>query len=115
MIHFDNDTTGQSIVCAVADAGVGIRTSLERIPEYARRFPYDWVAIEYATHERISGTGDSQRGIGSYGVTEDMLVEGRQLLIHSGVGMMNMTQILQRRTARAKLFPGVLIVASIPC
>jgi hypothetical protein len=29
--------------------------------------------------------------------------------------MMNMTQILQRRTARAKLFPGVLIVASIPC
>ena len=68
LVQFYESARGQRFVCAVADGGIGIRRSLERNPEYRSRVPCDWVAIELARRERVSGTGDNRRGIGLYGV-----------------------------------------------
>lgn len=83
LVQFYESERGQRFVCAVANGGIGIRRSLEKNPDFRFRVPYDWVAVELAMGERVSGTGDSTRGIGLYGVAEDMRKSsGRQLIIH---------------------------------
>lgn len=113
-IQFYEFQQGRRFVCAVADGGIGIRRSLERNPELSDQVPYDWVAIELAVRERITGTGSKTRGIGLYGVAEDMRKTGRQLIIHSGIGMLETTEDLEREAKRTTLFPGTLAYASIP-
>ncbi len=114
LVQFYGSGDRQRFVCAVADGGIGIRRSLEKNPEFSSRVPYDWVAIELAVRERVSGTGDSRRGIGLYGVAEDMRVGDRQLIIHSGIGSLQIDEDLQTQARRTRLFPGTLAVASIP-
>jgi hypothetical protein len=101
-------------VCVVADGGIGIRKSLERNPALRDKVPYDWVAIELATRERVSGTGDPTRGIGLYGVAEDMRKPGHQLIIHSGLGMLRIDAHMQTKAWRTALFPGTLVHVAIP-
>ena len=73
---------------------------------------YDWDAIEFALKERVTGTGLKTRGIGLYVIAEEMKVPGRILLIHSGQGMLQLTEDAEAR--RTRLFPGTLAYASIP-
>ena len=101
-------------VCGVADGGIGIRQSLERNSELQGRFYYDWDAIELATRERVSGIPDPTRGIGLYGIAEDLRKSGRQLILHSGIGSLQISEDLQSRALRTRLFPGTLASASIP-
>ena len=98
----------------VADGGIGIRRSLERNPALRDKVPYDWVAIEMAMRERVSGTGQRTRGIGLYGIAEDMRMPGRQLIIHSGIGLVEITKKQESSARRATLFPGTLAYASLP-
>lgn len=112
-IQFYQFEQGRRFVCAVADGGIGIRASLERNPQLRSRVPYDWVAIELALRERVSGTGIGTRGIGLYGVAEDMRRQGRQLIIHSGLGMLATTEDAESQSQRTTLFPGTLAYASI--
>ncbi|MEX0786081.1 MAG: hypothetical protein WD939_05545 [Dehalococcoidia bacterium] len=114
LIQFYEFQQGRRFVCAVADGGIGIRKSLERNPQLTDDVPYDWVAIELALRERVSGTGQSTRGIGLYGIAEDMRKAGRQLVIHSGIGMLQTTEELESEAKRTMLFPGTLAYASIP-
>ena len=114
LIQFYEFQHGRRFVCVVADGGIGIRRSLERNPELADQVPYDWVAIELALRERVSGTGSKTRGIGLYGVAEDMRKAGRQLIIHSGIGMVETNEELESEAKRTTLFPGTLVYASIP-
>ena len=114
LIQFYEYQYGKRFVCAVADGGIGIRRSLERNPEFRDRVPYDWAAIELALRERVSGTGIKTRGIGLYGVSEDMRMAGRQLIIHSGIGMVEINEEMESRANRTRLFPGTLAYASIP-
>jgi hypothetical protein len=114
LIQFYEFQQGRRFICAVADGGIGIRRSLERNPDLAEQVPYDWVAIELALRERISGTGSRTRGIGLYGVAEDMRKAGRQLIIHSGIGMLEVNEELESNARRTTLFPGTLAYASIP-
>ena len=114
LVQFYGSGDRQRFVCAVGDGGIGIRRSLEKNPQYRSRVPYDWVAIELATRERVSGTGDSSRGIGLFGVAEDMRIAGRQLIIHSGIGSLQIDEELQSQAHRTRLFPGTLANASIP-
>ncbi|MBI3954291.1 MAG: hypothetical protein HY330_07240 [Chloroflexi bacterium] len=113
-IQFYQFEAGRRFVCGVADGGIGIRRSLERNPALRDRVPYDWVAIELAVRERISGTGDPTRGIGLYGVSEDMRRDGRQLIIHSGSGALQISEEIESEAKRVTLFPGTLAYASIP-
>lgn len=112
-IQFYQFQQGRRFVCVAADGGIGIRRSLERNPDLRDRVPYDWVAIELALRERVSGTGSKTRGIGLYGVAEDMRRPGRQLIIHSGIGMLETSEELESQAQRTILFPGTLAYGSI--
>jgi len=105
---------GRRFLCAVADGGIGIRCSLERNPELRPRISYDWVAIELALRERISGKGEPTRGIGLYWVSEEMRRSGRQLIVHSGIGALTINEEVESEAKRTTLFPGTLAFASIP-
>ena len=83
-------------------------------PELRERVFYDWDAIELASRERVSGLPDKSRGIGLYGVSEDMRKAGRQLIIHSGIGELQISEELESKASRTRLFPGTLAYASIP-
>lgn len=114
LIQFYEFQQGRRFVCAVADGGIGIRASLERNPDLRDEVPYDWVAIPLALRERVSGTGVATRGIGLYGVAEDMRKSGRQLIIHSGIGIVETNEEMESKANRTRLFPGTLAYVSIP-
>jgi anti-sigma regulatory factor (Ser/Thr protein kinase) len=112
-IQFRQTQKGRRFVCVVADGGIGIRAALERNPNLSALVPYDWTAIERALEERVSGTGDATRGIGLYSIAEEMQSAGRQMIIHSGQGMMSVSA-LNDRAQRTTLFPGTLVSVEIP-
>ena len=108
---YDKPERGPRLICVVADGGVGIRATLSRVPT---DFDDDSKAIEHALNEHVSGTGDSNRGIGLTQVSEDMSVLGRELIIHSGCGTVALTETNERRAFVTKaLFPGVLAAATV--
>lgn len=113
-VQFYKFEQGNRFICGVADGGIGIRKSLERNPDLRSRVHYDWSAIELAVRERISGTGEKTRGIGLFGVSEDMRAPGRHLIIHSGLGSLQISEDQETAARRTTLFPGTLVYASIP-
>jgi hypothetical protein len=113
-VQFYEFGEGRRFVCGVADGGIGIRASLERNPALRSRVQYDWTAIELAVRERITGTGDKTRGIGLYGIAEDMRQPKRQLILHSGIGSLMINEEVETEARRTTLFPGTLAYASIP-
>lgn len=113
-VQFYEFREGQRFLCGVADGGIGIRASLEKNPTLRSRVPYDWAAIELAVRERVTGTGDKTRGIGLYGVAEDMRKPGGQLILHSGIGSLMISEEMETEAKRTALFPGTLAYASIP-
>lgn len=116
LIQFYQFEAGERFICAVADGGIGIRASLESNPELRREAAYDWTAIEKALEEGVSGTGSGRRGIGLFGVAEEMAKPDRQLIIHSGIGLLRRTGGGARSGATRSpvRFPGTLVSASIP-
>lgn len=113
-IQFYEFEKGSRFACTVADGGIGVRVSLRRNKELQSRVNYDWDALELAVRERVSGTGDPHRGIGLYGVSEDVRQPGRSLLLHSGLGSLEITEELESSAKRTRLFPGTLAFLSIP-
>jgi hypothetical protein len=113
-IQFFEFASGPRFTCTVADGGIGVRASLWRNESLRSRVLYDWDALELAVRERVSGTGDPHRGIGLYGVSEDIRRPGRSLLLHSGVGSLEITEQLESSARRTRLFPGTLAFLSIP-
>ncbi|MFQ5493878.1 MAG: hypothetical protein ACE5EX_00715 [Phycisphaerae bacterium] len=113
-VQFYESENGSRFTCTVADGGIGIYASLRRNEAYRSRVSYDWDALELAVRERVSGTGDPHRGIGLYGVSEDIRQPGRSLLLHSGVGSLRIREDMQSSARRNRLFPGTLAFLSIP-
>ena len=114
VIQFYESEFGRRFVCGVADGGIGIRRSLEKNPELRRHVPQDWQAVKLATQERISGTGGRTRGMGLTGIADDMRDTGRSLVLHSGIGSLQIIDGQERSPERTRLFPGTLVSASIP-
>jgi hypothetical protein len=100
--------------CTVADGGIGVFASLCRNEALRSRVSYDWDALELAVRERVSGTGDPHRGIGLYGVSEDVRRPEHSLLLHSGLGSLEISEELESSARRTRLFPGTLAFLSIP-
>lgn len=113
-VQFYEFSSGSRFVCTVADGGVGVLASLYRNEKLRTRVHYDWDALELAVRERVSGTGDPHRGIGLYGVSEDVRQPGRSLLLHSGMGSLEISEQLETTANRTRLFPGTLAFLSIP-
>ena len=113
-IQFFEYEKGARFTCTVADGGIGVLTSLCRNESLRSRVSYDWDALELAVRERVSGTGDPHRGIGLYGVSEDVRRPGSSLLLHSGLGSLEITEDLESYARRTRLFPGTLAFLSIP-
>ncbi len=99
---------------AVADGGVGIRQSLERNPKHRENYGFEWAAVRRATGELVSGTLNSNRGIGLFSAFDESHRPGRELIIHSGRGIIDLSGNSQARVVRANLFPGTLVFVSIP-
>ena len=78
LVQFYQFDAGERFICAVADGGIGIRRSLESNPALRRRASYDWTAIDLAFEEGTSETGSSRRGIGLFGVAEEMEKPGHR-------------------------------------
>jgi anti-sigma regulatory factor (Ser/Thr protein kinase) len=115
LIQFYQFEAGERFVCAVADGGIGIKRSLGSNAALRSRATYDWTAIELALEEGVSGTGSNRRGIGLFGVAEDMAKPGRQLIIHSGIGLLLTGGGAAVEAMRSSVrFPGTLVSASIP-
>lgn len=114
MAHFhDVPGKGTQLWCVVADGGIGIRASLTHNP--ALRPRYDWTAIEDALKEQVSGTTSPHRGLGLFGIAEDMRSSGHELIIHSGIGMMHLQEDESAPEAHRCMvsFPGTLAAARI--
>ena len=113
LIRFYSYGEERRFVCGVADGGVGIQEAIERNSSL-QHSSYEWSAIELATKELVSGTSSRTRGIGLFSVLEEMRPQGRELLIHSGKGIITVSKDSQIRMIRANLFPGTLVYLSIP-
>ena len=89
LVSLDTSQDGTRLMCGVADGGVGIQTSLLRNPLHEEYGHFEWSAMDRATEELVSGTLDSYRGIGLYETVEKARSLGRELIIHSGTGIIN--------------------------
>ena len=113
-VQFIEYKSGPRFTCTVADGGIGVYASLCRNEALRSRISYDWDALELAVRERVSGTGDPHRGIGLYGVSEDVRRPHHSLLLHSGIGSLEISEELESAARRTRLFPGTLAFLSIP-
>jgi hypothetical protein len=113
-VQFQESERGQRFACTVADGGIGVRAGLLKNPALRARVSYDWDALELAVRERVSGTGDPHRGIGLYGVSEDVRQPDNSLLLHSGLGSLEVTEDVESAAKRTRLFPGTLAFLAIP-
>ncbi len=112
-VQFYEFEGGSRFTCTVADGGIGVFASLCKNEAHRSRVSYDWDALELAVRERVSGTGDPTRGIGLYGVSEDVRQPGSSLLLHSGLGSYKIDENLESAARRTRLFPGTLAFLSI--
>lgn len=112
-IQFYDFQEGSRFICAVGDGGVGIRRSLEQNLQLIGRINYDWDAVALAIQERVSSSGDPHRGIGLYGVAEEMRGPGRQMIVHSGQGWLEINEQTQSTPGRTTLFPGTLVYVAV--
>ena len=112
-VQFYSSGRGRRFSCGIADGGIGIQQSLER-NSTLEHSGYEWSAIELATKELVSGTSCRTRGIGLFSVFDEMRAPGRELVIHSGKGILTMSGDSQIRMIRANLFPGTLVYVSVP-
>lgn len=94
------------IEIAVADAGQGIAASLGAQD--------DREAIMHALDERVSGTGDPHRGFGLAEIERLVQYPRRQLVIHSGRGLVTVTHSGRVASETDNMFPGTLLTISIP-
>jgi len=113
-VQFFEFESGPRFICTVADGGIGVLAGLRKNKMLLSRVNYDWDALELAIRERVSGTGDPHRGIGLYGVSEDVRKPNHSLLLHSGLGLLEISENLESSAKRTRLFPGTLAFLSIP-
>ena len=75
---------------------------------------YDGDALELAARERVSGTAATHRGIGLFAVAEDARELGGSLLLHSGIGSLEIHDDREVAARRTRLVPGTLACFSVP-
>ena len=100
-------------LCAVADGGRGISLALQGNPALATP-ANEWSALELAVQEMVTGTAKRTRGIGLYSVFDEMHRPGRELMIHSGRGVLTVNADSEIHIVRGGVFPGTLVSVAVP-
>lgn len=114
MVKFNIGKRKGNFEVVVADGGVGIRQTLNASAGLdKKRVSNDWSSVEYAIGELVSGTGDSHRGIGLFGVAEDARLPGVSSRIHSCEGLLHINERSEIRATKRIPFPGTLAYVSI--
>lgn len=106
---------GPAIELAVADAGIGIRNSLAKNPDFAG-IDSDCAAIKQAMTDGVTSAGDKYRGFGlGYAAANTQLEPTRSLAIRSGNGtiILSGNGAIQEETSQVA-YPGTLISAIMP-
>ena len=114
LIQFRESSHGNSFLCVVSDGGIGIRRSLQRNPMLISLASDDPTALELASQERITGVPNRTRGLGLSWISEEMRKPGRQMMLHSGLGKLRISDGTSEPARHTTLFPGTLLFASIP-
>ena len=114
LVEFVSSGEDRHFTISVADGGVGIPESLERNPRHRENYGFEWVAIRRATGELVSGTLNTNRGIGLFSTYDESQRPGRELIIHSGRGIIDLSGNSQARMVQSCLFPGTLVSVSMP-
>lgn len=106
---------GPVIELAVADAGIGIRKSLAKNPDFAG-IAADCAAIRLAITEGITSVDDKYRGLGlAYVVDNIQRQRDRRLTIRSGKGIITLSGdgLIQDETTPIA-YPGTAVSVIIP-
>ncbi len=114
LVQFVSSGEDRQFLITVGDGGVGIHESLERNPRHRENFGFEWAAIRRATGELVSGTLNRNRGIGLFSAFDESQRPGRELIVHSGRGIIDLSHDSQARMIRANLFPGTMVFVSMP-
>ena len=111
--RFYSSSGDSRFLCAVADGGRGISLALQGNPALATP-ANEWSAIELAVQELVTGTAKRTRGIGLYSVFDEMHRPGRELMIHSGKGVLTVNADSEIHIVRGGVFPGTLVSVAVP-
>jgi len=104
---------GEEVLIAIADGGVGVRTTLSRNLQYAEFTETDNDALRHALKMGVSGTGEIGRGGGLAVVGQIAARAGGSLSLRSGSG--RITFYGDRTNSRnVPLFPGTFVRVSLP-
>ena len=110
-----NYSTGSVVDIAVADSGIGIRTSLSRNPDIGL-VDSDSDAIKLALQEGVTSLMQSNRGYGLSHVTDDVIkVSGRQMVVRSGYGIITQGNGNTTQDEHHVYYPGTIVNVIIPC
>ncbi len=104
---------GEAFDVVVADEGPGIQATLANNPHLDVP-ESDSQAIEKATRELVSGTGDPTRGLGLWMTVTEMRKPGRKLLIHSGAGPLTMYGTNEPEFREMEHGQGTMVGLTIP-
>lgn len=114
MVQLYQFADGPRFVCIVAEGGIGIKASLAQNPSLAEQLTSDRGAIRLALNDHVSGTGEPTRGLGLPFVAKMARVPRGQMIIHSGIGMLDLIGTDTYRLEDTTIFPGTLAFAGIP-
>jgi hypothetical protein len=104
---------GEEVLVAIADGGVGVRTTLSRNPKYVEHMASDNDAIRHALKMGVSGTGEVGRGGGLAVVGQIAARASGSLSLRSGSG--RVTYYGDRTNSRnVPAFPGTFVRVSLP-
>ncbi len=113
-VRFMPHRRGSAYDAVIVDSGAGIRATLMQNPNLPR-VENDAQAIEMATRELFSGTGDPTRGLGLWMIVTEMRKPGRKLWIHSGTGILTMYGDQEPGFREIERRRGVMVRLTVPC
>ena len=112
-VRFIPHRRGHAFDAVIVDSGAGVRATLANNPHLDVP-ESDSQAIEMATRELVSGTGDPTRGIGLWMTVTEMRKPGRKLLVHSGSGLLVMYGTGEPEFRETEQQQGTLVRFTIP-
>ena len=110
-----NYMSGPMVEIAIADCGIGIRSSLQKNPAHSE-INSDIDAVELAISEGVSSFEDRHRGYGLYHIRDDLKKRGRLMTIRSGQGILSIRGDGEAKaTHHPVAYSGTIVNVIIPC